>query len=409
MSTRNFVTKLFHKNQFGWVEIGSRLLNWTTIPAVGLITDPSLFGELVLLSTAINILVTIACFGQQRTVLHFGANEASESDLAIFTAVAFAILLLPLCYLALAWFNGFLPGEIVAVSALTIFHQLLAAQKRAFGNRQEYCKLRVSLTFLRFSLVLSAIWLVGGVAAYVLAELLAIALSLSFSYRSFSNVLRIRSLPSPYQFKNAWKIGIPLLWQSTFLMLLMNYDKLLFARLGNFEDLGNYALLFLFASSLAFLLTFLAMRFEPAIYQSSSVKEARVITQQYAKALFAIQGVAGLLLIIIYQVAASAFPAVTNASEFVFPMLVMGHILNSATKPWSNLLTKLRAIYAPIISITLVAIVAVTLNSALIPKWGAEGAAFTFLVCNTVFLMALKFSTLLAAKAELQLKSKGSR
>lgn len=286
-----------------------------------------------------------------------------------------------------------MPIAILLVSLLTILHSLLSTQRRAFEDVKGFAFLRISLSTCRLVLVVGALVTFDEMIAYITAEVLAIILSLTFRTRNISNLLNEPKELSSALIIKSGKIGAPLLLQAILLMAIMHYDKLLLARLGQYDQLGQYGMLCMIAASVAFISAFIGIKYEPLIYQSSSVQGAYTAVRSYQQQLFMAQVIAAVAITFIWQFSKSIIMPDNTLAWIVLPLLFGGQVFSQAVLPCSAFLTRTMALPAQMISVAIAAVASISLNTLLIPRFGAVGAASAFWASNTLYFLAISVAT----------------
>ena len=347
--------------------------------------DPASFGQVVLLSTAISILTTIGTFGQHRTILHYTTAQAYQSYGALATAMGYAIILVFFGFFVLEWFQGSIPNAILLVALLAIFHSLLSTQRRAFEDVKNFAFLRASLSICRLVLVVGTLLTFHDVSAYIAAEAVAIVLSLTFSARIVLSIGTESKDVSLARLIKSGKIGAPLLIRAILVMTITHYDKLLLARVGQYDQLGQYGMLYMIAASVSFVAAFIGIKYEPEIYQSGSDRSAFAAANNYQKRLLLTQGILAVSVTIIWQIGQPIIMPDRTLVWFILPLLFGGQIFSQSVIPWSSFLTRTAALLAQTISVFVAAVASLLLNTLLIPEYGPTGAAITFLAANMIY------------------------
>lgn len=364
-------------------------MNWVTLPIASLLVAPALFGQVIFLATAINILTTVGTFGQQRTLLHYSSKSQRDSYGALLIALLFAAIIVPSAYLGIRLFQDVTPLTSAIVSFLMILHALLSTQCRAFEDVKNFAYLRISLSGSRLALVVSALAFSDSISHYLLAELVAICLSLIMRIHLLKKILNQPKEISFSSLKRSGQIGTPVFIQSILFMIVLNYDKLIFGRMQMFDQLGQYGLLFLISSSISFITAYIGIRFEPSVYQSECIQGSYSITKAYHRNLLVTQTLAGFAITLVWQFVGPIAQPNNTLPWYILPLLFIGQLLAQSTIPWSSFLTRANAFWAQTVSATVAALISISMNTLLIPTFGAAGASATSIASNLAYFLLL--------------------
>ncbi|MEO0356698.1 MAG: hypothetical protein AAF386_00135 [Pseudomonadota bacterium] len=371
------------------------------IPIVGLFAQPDLYGQVILLSTMILVIMGVAGFGQQRSVLYFKADAGQASHVAVVVGIGCAVVLAALTVGLFSAFGQSVPPLIWAAAVANVIHLLVTTQARAFQAFRSFTILRLSLHIFRGLLVLPALLWWGSIELYLIAELLCVILALALQAPQLIKIFRETASVTQENIRRAVHIGGPVMVQILALMVINHFDKFIIeSRLGA-ADLAAYGFVFSLISSMTFLNTFLAMRYEVGIYQAKGLLAVRQNVMGYFF-MSAILHLAWVPILCGIYYALFLFSPHLGFYPYLFVLLSLGQIAFNMTHCFSHMFTKLDIGWVLLIVMPIIAVISIVLNTYGVPRFGIAGAALSFAISNSVFLVIMTGVSVFMMKRALQ-------
>lgn len=269
----------FRSNSFGFVEIFSRLINWGCLPLVSLLIAPDVFGQIVLLYSYILIITVLGGFGQQRSILMYGAKD----DTAFYSACNLTVIAaLFIFFSAMLLFN--ISIFLLPVIILNVLLNNLVSLSRAKENFIEFAKFRIGASLLRFLFVLVLLMIEPSIESYIFAEFISVSTIIILGL--IKSTLNLKFNCFKLKRKNLifyFSFGLPLFLQAGMTQILQIGDRFIIANSLGEVTLASYFFVSIFCSSVAFVFAFNAQKYEVTIYRSENLFFARKNTKAFLK------------------------------------------------------------------------------------------------------------------------------
>lgn len=382
------------KLSFGVVEVVSKAINWGALPLVALLVGPEKYGSAVLIFAFITIYSSLIMFGQGRSILKHYDNADSwvVGPVAIIISIAAVVMLLSAIALGVDQ-----PWLIILVSTLVAIHTLIGLKLRVLQDTKRYLQLRLSYVVVRFLLALWSLYAFESLVYYLVAEFLAVAISLLALNKLVMETGKEIIVTSATNIMPIASMGLPLFLQALSGLIVSNVDKVVLARYLGSAELGQYAYLFAVASSFAFVNAYYAIKFEVLIYRSSGASDAIMHADNFLKGCFSGALMAAPVLMGFYYVS-TIFNNQIRFQPMLFIVVFLGQLFLAVSLRGSYLLTYKEKNGIILLVGVIAALVNVVGNFLIVPRYGLAGAAIISLL--SFFVLAVLMNGFAKVAAE---------
>lgn len=361
---------------FGLIEVLSKGLNWITLPILALIVSPDFYGEIVYYFILIVLCNTIMLFGQSRFLLQSKSNDI-EGNLVKTVIVSFFIfnlMVFGLYFYGVEDLNYYL--VLICAFLLTVYSNY-SLKFRVVNDTKKFLLCR-TYYFIRFLVFLIFFSLYNKKILYYFY----IELFLLFLYNLFL-----------FKFKCVSLGGLPLLFKSGFFLtiygcsiyVIMNFDKLYIGHFYEKKLLAEYALAFSAATSVGFISSYFAIKYEREIYTSLNYNEAIKFSKKFMNSTILSSLIVSPFICLAYSLYAIHVGIELNIGAF-FGVLI-GQLLYFVFLSNSFLQTYLRNNYFLMLLSVVILIVNIIGNVLLIDLIQINGAVLVNLI--SFFLMSI--------------------
>jgi O-antigen/teichoic acid export membrane protein len=383
--------------------IASKALRFGSDVLVGRVLGPTGFGIIAAAMSLVGILGEIALLGTQRAALRFASMTQGDNrslvrramlvPICIGAVLAAAITLarVPLTRLFFGesvsvWL---LPAFSLAIPAIGIFsiQQFAArARKRFFADTMIGDVGRMGLPFVgtvvAFAIhpsVWSAAWgFIAGSVATALAGFFASPRLAAF---------RGRGTDSPTRFRDLMKVALPLSLGSSSILLMNELDKVMLAAFRPESDVGVYNAAFRIARQILLVMPALNAAISPHVaplLAQGRTSELRDLYRRTVRWSLAAGWSAALLFCGFAGDFLGVFGDDFQAGRHILIIVCLGHLVNAAAGTVSVVLQYSGNEKKELSNGLLVIGASVGLNSLLIPRYGAVGAAYSSFLALTL-------------------------
>lgn len=379
------LTSSLKKNKFGFVEIISRLIIWCTLPICAIFLSPKDYGEVIIIYAFLVIVSAIIIFGQGRAVLKF-SKKGNDYNLFIPLTICtvFAIILILTSVIINVNYI-----ELIIASYFSSCIVIITNMSRANHEIEFFTFLRLGSAVLRI-IIVSLLVVLFSKNFYIYYELfcsiIVFIIGLIVYGKKNTNSIKI----DRENLVKSLTFGLPLLIQSVFLVTAQHIDKILVAKFLGTEELGSYALMFSFCSSVSFLFAYFSQKFEIKIYQSDSFMMAKRYAIKFKKVCLK-------SCVIFYFISLTAYYTFTSLinSEYEFfliemSILYISQCLNIWVLEASYLFSHLNKNSAIMISSGCSAIVSLIVIYILVSKYGVLGVAISLVISSLINIVVLR-------------------
>lgn len=364
------------KFNFGLIEVLSKGLNWITLPILALIVSPDFYGEIVYYFILIVLCSTIMLFGQGRFLLQSKNSNIDDNLIktGIVSFVVFNLMVLGFYFYG----SGDLKYYLVLMCAflLTIYTNY-SLKFRVLNKSKQFllCRTYYLVRFLTFLIFFS---LYNKIILYYFY----MELFLLFLYNLFLFKFKYVSLSD---FFLLFKSGFFLTIYGCAIYIIMNFDKLYIGYFFEKKLLAEYALAFSAATSVGFISSYFAIKYEREIYISLNYSEAIKVSRKFLKSTIISSLIASPFICLAYSFYAIHVGIELNISAF-FGILI-GQLLYFVFLSNSFLQTYLRNNYFLMILSVIILVVNIIGNILLIDLIEINGAVIVNLI--SFLLMAV--------------------
>jgi len=380
----------------------SKALRFGSDVLVGRVLGATGFGVIAAAMSLVGILGEIALLGTQRAALRFTSlTQADNASLVrramlvpicIGAALALAITLAraPLTHLFFGdtvsvWL---LPAFSLAIPAIGIFsiQQFAArARKRFFADTMigDVCRMGLPFagTAIGFAIhpsVWSAAWgFIAGSIATACIGMAATPLS----------VFRGRRSDSPTRFRDLMRVALPLSLGSSSILLMNELDKVMLSAFRPESDVGVYNAAFRIARQILLVMPALNAAISPYVaplLAQGRTQELRDLYRRTVRWSLAAGWSAALLFCGFAGDFLGVFGDDFQAGRHILIVICLGHLVNAAAGTVSVVLQYSGNERKELMNGLLVIGASVGLNSLLIPRFGATGAAYSSFLALTL-------------------------
>lgn len=379
----------------------AQVVGLITLPIFARVFTPAEYGELELVTIAVLAMVALADLGfvsaSQRSYFDYSPDQARARATALSTAIivtltaalAIAFIVSEISQPISNWlFKTPNNATLVAVAALCVPAQIAAVFLRE-ALRLNFRAVHYGIGCAISALVTGTVGIVAvlvfklGVTGVVLGNLIGNVAGATYgccvSARYFSLSF------SRIELERMLKFGLPLIPASAALWGLSLLDRVMLSKLGNFADVGEYAIATRLAVPVMFIFSAFSLAYSPFTLAVSSrdpdlEKRVRARTLTYlASVLVFVTVTLSLFAREIISVVAPQF----NTAHKLVGLICMGTVMFGVSAiTMSGISIMRKSHYFSIYSLIAVAI-NIGLNFALIPSFGAYGAGLATLVGYT--------------------------
>jgi O-antigen/teichoic acid export membrane protein len=259
-------------NLFGFIEVLSRLVVWSTLPILALNVIPGLYGEIVLIYVWITIISGGLLYGQGRAVLRYYEKISFwkiNSSIVIIVMLSFIISILLIVFLEYSWM-------VLYISILIVLHQLILNASRVEKDIKVFSFFKLGYAVLRFLAIVGLLIFSPTAETYIVIESAVITLIIisQFTYYLYGRSSKVFTCFCFTDIKKKIIFGTPLGLQTLASLMILHVDKLIVASYLGAKELGNYFFMFSFCSCVSFLFAFNAQRYEVKVYKSENFNTA---------------------------------------------------------------------------------------------------------------------------------------
>lgn len=370
---------------FGAIEVVSKAANWGALPLVAIFTDPSKYGQAVLVYAFITIYSSLIMFGQGRSLLKYYNTQDSKWVIPVVGCLTLFSALIMLASALLLNINN--PFFIIAISFLLAIYGLLALKIRVLNDIKLFSLLRLPYVLLRLVLVFIALVFLDDIIFYIYAELLAVTLAFLVSFVTVKSTFK--EVQHGINLKNISLlagVGFPLFLNGLSTLIIANVDKILIGKYWNAAMVGQYAFLYALTSSITFIYAYFAIKYEVMIYRSKNIVEAQGYANQFSKKSLVFGFLFLPMLLFVYYLS-SVLNVKIKTDFYSFSILFMGQIFYGISLRFSYVLTFLNKNSYILIAGVLSALFNVIGNFYFLPSYGLLASALVS--ASSFFIMAL--------------------
>ncbi len=287
-----FAINKFNKNAFGYVEVLSRLLNWAVLPLVSFIITPNVFGEVVLIYSFIVFSANVGLFGQNKTILVYGARDKFIIFYPIFLILFFSQFIS-------IFINTLYEFGLIFILASCMSSCLLGYSYyyRVKDNVFSFSILRIGQSLSRLVFISAFLIYDASIEFYLYAEILGMVFTVLllnaknfFSINLITKILIVRGKVCHRHnladlkladLKLAFIFGLPIFIHTAIINLSGILDKMIITYWFGSEALANYYFAMVFCSCVGFYYAFTAQRYEVRVYRTTKYKHAIKIVKCY--------------------------------------------------------------------------------------------------------------------------------
>lgn len=383
--------------------VASKALRFGSDVLVSRVLGATGFGVIAAAMSLMGILGEIALLGTQRAALRFASLTQSDSEslvrramlVPVFIggalAVAIALARVPLTHLFFGdtvsvWL---LPAFSLAIPAIGIFsiQQFAArARKRFFADTMigDVCRMGLPFagTAIAFAIhpsVWSAAWgFIGGSIATA-----GIGLATTPGLAAF----RGRRSDSPTKFRDLMRVALPLSLGSSSILLMNELDKVMLSAFRPESDVGVYNAAFRIARQILLVMPALNAAISPYVaplLAQGRTTELRDLYRRTVRWSLAAGWSATLLFCGFAGDFLGVFGDDFQAGRHILIVICLGHLVNAAAGTVSVVLQYSGNEKKELVNGLLVIAASIGLNSLLIPRYGAVGAAYSSFLALTL-------------------------
>jgi O-antigen/teichoic acid export membrane protein len=343
------------------------------LPLVAIFTDPSKYGQAVLIYAFITIYSSLIMFGQGRSVLkYYNARDGQWVIPVVGCLTLFAAVLMSISTIFVHMNH---PFYIMSISLLLAIYGLLALKIRVLDDIKLFALLRLPYVLLRLIFVFIALVFFDNIVFYIYAELFVVIFAFLISHILVKSTLK--ETKHGVNLKNISLlvgVGFPLFLNGLSTLVISNIDKILIGKYWSAAMVGQYAFIYALTSSITFIYAYFAIKYELLIYKSQDVVEAKKYANQFAnKSLVA--GVAFLPILVLFYYVSSILNVKIKMDFYSFGILFVGQVLYGVSLRFSYILTFLNNNIYILVSGLLAALFNVVANFYFLPDYGLLAAA----------------------------------
>lgn len=271
------IIRKLRANNFGFVEIISRMINWGCLPIVALFAEPETFGQIVLVYSSIIIVTTLGGFGQQRAILMYAHCDHTAFFYANILSITAAIII---GFSTVLFFH--LSPIITLIVLLNVQINNLVSNARSTNDFFTFSVLRVGITLSRFVFVMVFLSIKLSITVYLYAEFFSALLVIVIWF--FVKPLPLNRASFKTDFNKIFSLfsfGLPLFLQSGVAQITQLGDRFIVSSSLGEAVLASYFFVSVFCSSVAFIFSFNAQKYEVRIYRATDIIEAKKNTTEF--------------------------------------------------------------------------------------------------------------------------------
>ena len=370
------------KNPFilvGLSEFLSKGLSWLSLAIIPFFAPPERYGEIVLFYSLIIFFMPIYLFGQDRLILKNNPEEEVVNSV-VFSGLIGLILSFLLYYLG--YFLASLGGLMLA------FNKIYLTYFRANEKLKKYASNRVLYSVIRFLFVFFTVYYFYSLNNYILSEILAVFL---VTFGLFLICLRAKFKIS-FNFIERFKHGLPLMLHGVSLFGIALVDRFILEKYTNYNIVGNYSFIYIFASGLIFLYSIVSVINEKKIYQSFDQKKLLLNIRNTLFFMLGLGGGGAILSLLLYLFLFK-FKLIANYDFMILEllMLLLAHLILPIYLVSNYFLVQQGRSYLLLICSFFAFLINIILNFILVPKFGLKGAVYSTLFSNIILCIVIFF------------------
>ncbi|MBO3658606.1 polysaccharide biosynthesis C-terminal domain-containing protein [Acinetobacter haemolyticus] len=377
------------KNPFiliGVSEFFAKGISWLSLAVIPLFALPETYGQIVLYYSILVFFVPLFLFGQDRLILK------NNPEQEVVNSIVFSLIIWLLLSVFLYVFGYFLASIAGLVLAL---NKVYLTYFRANDNYKAYALNRILYSIFRFIFVVSVVYYIYSLDVYIFSEILS---ALLVTVGLFIFFIKRKSSLS-FNFKERFFHGTPLVLHGVSLLGVALVDRFILEIFTNFEVVGNYSFIYIFASGLIFLYSIVSIIQEKKIYKSDNIKQLIINSKKTLVLMLAIGFFGAIVSALMYFLLIKS--SLVEGYGFYFNellILIFAHMI----LPFylvSNyiLIQRNKAKYLLWCSLFAFFINAL-LNFMFIPVWGLKGAVWATLAANICLVLLSLFLSISVLK-----------
>lgn len=378
------------KNPFvlvGLSEFFAKGVSWLSLAIIPFFTPPEIYGEIVLFYSIIIFFMPIYLFGQDRLILK---NNPEEE---VTNSVVFSILI----GLFLGLFFYFSDYFLASFAGLMLaFNKIYLTYFRANESLKSYVLNRISYSIFRFLFVVFTVYFFYSLNNYIFSEIFAVFFAtIGLFVICFKSKWKVS-----FNFFDRLKHGFPLMLHGISLFGIALVDRFILERFTNYETVGNYSFIYIFASGLIFLYSIVGVINEKKIYKSIFLKDLLLNIKSTLVFMFLLGLVGSILSMILYLVLFN-FEFVANYDFMLTELIVLllAHLVLPFYLVSNYFLIQQGRSYLLLLCSFFALMINIILNIILIPRFGLQGAVYSTLFSNIILCIAVLFISYMVFQA----------
>ncbi|MDO5668210.1 MAG: polysaccharide biosynthesis C-terminal domain-containing protein [Alcaligenaceae bacterium] len=366
--------------RIGFAEVFAKVLSWASLAIIPFFASPVVYGEVSLNYSMILLFLPLFLFGQDRLILK------GEPGKELIVSFKFTIVVWLLTSVILLLFDLFF----IAFAALFLtLNKLYLTYYRAEEKYNCYALNRVIYSVFRLIFVVAVVYFFYSPTAYIFSELFAAGLATVAMF-----VFIVKSgFFQKFDFTKRFLHGFPLMLHGVSLLGIGVADRFILKTYVDFDAVGNYSFIYVFASGLIFLFSIVSIIYEKKIYKSDDRKSLLNNVKQTLGLMLGI-GLIGSFVSIVLFTLIFKFNLIKGYGFYINELVLL--LLAHAILPFylvSNyiLIQQDKAKLLLLTSFVSFA-VNVAFNLYLIPQYGLQGAVWATLMANfmlVIFVMVM--------------------